>query len=33
MFMAEYGIQELGLLKVIRLSYELLGLTVVLHSG
>jgi ribosome-binding ATPase len=26
MFMAEYGIQELGLLKVIHLSYELLGL-------
>jgi ribosome-binding ATPase len=25
-FMAEYGIQELGLLKVIHLSYELLGL-------
>lgn len=25
-FMAEYGIQELGLLKVIRLSYDLLGL-------
>jgi len=26
MFMAEYGIQELGLQKVIRLSYDLLGL-------
>ncbi len=26
MFMAEYGITELGLLKVIRLSYDLLGL-------
>jgi hypothetical protein len=25
-FMAEYGIQELGLLRVIHLSYELLGL-------
>jgi hypothetical protein len=25
-FMAEYGIQEMGLLKVIHLSYELLGL-------
>ena len=25
-FMAEYGIQELGLLRVIRLSYDLLGL-------
>ena len=24
--MAEYGIQELGLLKVIHLSYDLLGL-------
>ena len=26
MFMAEYGIQELGLARVIRLSYDLLGL-------
>ena len=26
LFMGEYGIQELGLLKVIRLSYDLLGL-------
>ncbi|MCI0520611.1 MAG: redox-regulated ATPase YchF [Chloroflexi bacterium] len=25
-FMAEYGVEELGLLKVIRLSYDLLGL-------
>ena len=32
-FMQEYGIEELGLSRMIRLSYDLLQAAVVLHRG